>query len=105
MDDNQKPANKEELNIPPEKPKKEIKPPPAKQYYTIKIEATAPCLLEYKILAETPEEAIEMLEKNLRQAPGKNLITAPRPNLHKAKMHKANVFLSGTSLIKLTKKL
>ena len=36
-----------------------------KQYYTVKIEAQAPIHLTYKILAESPQQALEQVEKQL----------------------------------------
>lgn len=93
---------------PEEQPQPEVKkievvkpkPPPAKQYYTVKMEITAPATLEYKILAESPEQALEIATK---ASPGQFLVSPPKPNLSRMKKLKANIYLAGTTLIKLTK--
>lgn len=67
-----------------------------KQYYTVKLEVLAPTTLTYRILAENPEQALEMISR----AP---LSQAPMPNLSKMKKIKANVWLAGTTLLQLVK--
>lgn len=48
------------------KAKKTEKPKPIeKKYFTVKIETTLPATLTYNVLAETPEQALE-LTKNLQ---------------------------------------
>jgi len=77
--------------------------PPAKElhYYTVKVEVTAPLVLEYRVLAEDPEEALDIVNK---ASPGQFFVSPPKPNLSKMKKLKANIYLAGTSLLKLTKK-
>jgi len=82
---------------PQKKIEKEKKVPiaPTKQYYTVTIEGSAPVTVSYRVLAENPEQALE-LTKN---AP---LAGPPRPQLSRLKKQKATVHLSGTTIIKLT---
>jgi hypothetical protein len=74
---------------------KQIEQPKQKQYYTIKVEATAPILLEYRVFAEDEEEAIELMKK---ASP-----TSARPRLELKRLVKATVYSAGTSIIKMTK--
>lgn len=71
-----------------------------KQYFTVKLEATAPVILTYKILAEDPEEASLMAIKLRGQKQ-----TAP-PSISFAKLSNitAKIYKSGTSILELTKK-
>jgi hypothetical protein len=75
---------------------KKLPIPIVKQYYTITLEVTAPITLSYRVLADDPEQALELI-KNA------SLSASPKPHLHKMKKHKATVHMSGTSTIKLTK--
>lgn len=71
-----------------------------KQYFTVKVEGTAPVTLTYKILAEDPEEASLIAVKLRGQKQ-----TAP-PNISFAKLSNitAKIYKSGTSILELTKK-
>lgn len=68
-----------------------------KQYYTVEVEALVPAIIRYRILAETPEKAVEELDK-----------TPPldRPKLKLAKMRKqvARVYLWGTNMLHYVKR-
>lgn len=70
--------------------------PPEKQYYSVSLEALVPTTLTYRVLAETPEQALELI----KNAP---LATNPKLQLARLRKLKASVYLSGTSIIKLTK--
>ncbi len=72
--------------------KKSITP----QYYTVKLEVMAPVILTYRILAESPEKAVEMLG----QAP---MVQVPQVQFHKMKKLKAKIYITGTNLLKLIK--
>jgi hypothetical protein len=76
--------------------KPDSKPPPIRQYYTVKLEVVAPMTLTYRVLAESPEQALELAA----QAP---LSQAPRPHLSKMKKLKASIYLAGTTLLQLIK--
>jgi len=72
-----------------------------KEYFTVKIETTAPITLTYKILAETPEEAATLAAKKQGQQ------QSNPPIIHFAKLGKlkAKVYKSGTSTLQLTKNI
>lgn len=62
-----------------------------KEYYTVKIEALIPAELEYKVLASSPEEALEEAFKNkskFYQAPKFNFL-ALRPRTCKVSKFKS----------------
>jgi hypothetical protein len=63
--------------------------------YSIKVEALVPCSLVYTIKAETPEDALKVLDKTPP--------THIQPHTQRKKMNKAVVFEKGYSTIKLTK--
>jgi hypothetical protein len=89
-----KPVNKPDTIKSKNKPiVKIMKPKP--QYYTVRLEVTAPVLLVYTILAETPEKAIEMVERNVVAG----FATAPKPNLGKHKKNEIKVYMRGTTTI------
>lgn len=94
------PADQVKKEVTPEtllkKEKKIPMVPPAKLYFTVVVEATAPLTLTYRVLAETPEQALELIKNAPMSVP-------PKPQLARAKKHKASVYASGTSIIKLTK--
>jgi len=67
-----------------------------KQYYTVKVEATAPIELTYRVWAEDPEEALEIFETSSFYSP-------PRPILSRMRKIKATVYRSGTTIIETIK--
>ena len=72
---------------------------PEKSYYTVKLEATAPVTLEFRIYAETPEEAADMVGK----FPMPPFSRAPRPDLSRMRRIKATVYKYGMSTIDFIK--
>lgn len=78
--------------------KKEEKPAvPQKKPYTVKVETITPVELIYRVWAETPEQAIELLKNGQLTAP-------PKPNISKRKNIKATVYKYGTTIIEFIKK-
>src|ERR1700743_414687 len=75
---------------------KQISKTPEKQYYNILLETLIPTTLTYRVLAESPEEALDMIKTAPLSGP-------PKLQFPKLKKIKASIFLSGTSIIKLTK--
>ena len=71
---------------------------PKKIPYTVKVEAMAPVELVYRVWAESPEQAIELLRYGTLSAP-------PKPILSKRKNLKATVYKYGTNLIEFVKSL
>ncbi len=71
--------------------------PEQKKYYTVKVEAIIPTEVTYKIFAETPEQAIDLISKS---AP----YLAPKPKLSRMKKIKITVYKFGTSMVELIKK-
>lgn len=77
--------------------KQKIKPPPIKKYFDVRVEAMLPATLTYRVLAEDPEQASNMI-KNM--AP--NNVTH---KLHGRKEFKLTVFDSGSTMIRFIKNL
>jgi hypothetical protein len=73
------------------------KTPPIKHYYDVKVECLLPATLIYKVLAETPEQASEMI-KNMQPVGVKHKLIG-RKNL------KLSVYDAGSNLIKFIKNL
>lgn len=89
--------NKEEKKV---EKKAEKKPEPIilkKRPYTVKLEVQAPVELTYRVWAETPEQAVEMLRYG-------QLVNAPKPILSKRRNIKATVYKYGTVMIEFVKK-
>jgi len=70
-----------------------------KQYYTVKLEVMAPVELTFRVFAETPEEAAEIVSKN----PIPPLSAAPKPILSRMRRIKATVYKAGTSIYEFIK--
>ncbi len=70
--------------------------PKPKLYYTIKLEVNAPVTLTYKILAESPEQAVDLIARSVLAEP-------PKVNIPRARKLKATVYQTGTSIIKFVK--
>jgi hypothetical protein len=89
---------KQDLNkeITPKVKKAAAQVVPIKQYFTIVVEANAPVTLQYRVLADDAEQALDLIKTAPLSAP-------PKPNIFRAKKIKASVYLTGTSLLKLTK--
>ncbi len=73
----------------------EAKLPPPKKYYDVKLEAMAPITVTYRVLAESPEAALELIN---RSPP-----THVRHVLNKKRNLKAVVYDAGSTLIRFTK--
>ena len=71
-----------------------------KRYYLIKLEVIAPITLTYRVLAENPEEALEIVIKK----PNTTLQTSqPKFKFALMKKIKASIYLAGTSMIEFVK--
>lgn len=78
--------------------KKETKKP-EKEYFTVKVEALVPVTFTYRVLAETPEQAVEIISR-----PGSHVETAPpRIMFNAARKIKAKVYNLGTVMMRLVK--
>lgn len=71
--------------------------PPHKQYYDVKVECMLPATLTYRILAENPVQAAELIKG---QSP-----TSVKHRLTGRKNLKLTVFDAGSVMIRLVKKL
>ena len=67
-----------------------------KRPYTIKLEVRAPVEMTYRVWAESPEQALEMIRYGQMVAP-------PKPILSKRKNIKATVYKYGTTMIEFVK--
>jgi hypothetical protein len=75
---------------------KEIK----KEYYDVVVDCTLPAVVKYRILAESPEQAIEEFDKNKKfYSP-----TFVKYNVSLQKKIKASVYEASCSVIKFIKK-
>jgi hypothetical protein len=72
---------------------------PVKQYFTIVLEATVPVTLSYRVLADDAEDALNLMQRS----PMTGMSAAPKLTLPRIKKHKAKVYQSGTTTIKLVK--
>jgi len=70
---------------------------PIPEYYTIKIEAEVPTVITYKILASSPEEALEKIKFASMAEP-------PKQNLSKMRKKSATVYKHGTLEVKASKR-
>jgi len=70
---------------------------PKKQYYTVKLEALIPSTVKYRILAESPEEAVKLLDKT-------NPLERPIPQLNRMRKSVARVYLWGTNMLQHIKR-
>lgn len=77
------------------------KPEKVKQeHFTVKLECLIPTTMTYKILAESPEQAIEKAEKNIIA----NISQPPKQHFGKSKRLNATVYKAGYSNILSQKK-
>jgi hypothetical protein len=67
-----------------------------KQYFTVRLEATAPFTISYRVFAEDEEEALKIFEKS-------PVVNISRPQLSRMRKMKATVYVSGTNLVKKVK--
>lgn len=73
--------------------------PPEKYYYTITVEAMVPTIIKYKVLAETPEEALKLLD-----ASPQKLLEPPRQNLNKMRKISLKIYKLGSCIQELIKR-
>jgi hypothetical protein len=79
-----------------EKYKKIIeKPKPV--YYTIELEAMIPAIVKYRVLANSPEEALILMAKS-------QPVQQPKLIMNSMKKIKASIFNYGTSILKYSKR-
>jgi hypothetical protein len=67
-----------------------------KQYFDIVLEAQIPCIVKYRVLAESAEEALE----EIKRSPPVNV----KPILNQKRDIKATVYNSGSSMIQYIKR-
>jgi hypothetical protein len=70
---------------------------PEKRYYTVELEAMVPAIIRYRILAETPEEALAQLD---RTPP----LERPKTKMQGMRKQVAKVYLWGTNMLQLIKR-
>ena len=70
--------------------------PPVKKYFDIRVEAVVDCAIQYRVLAGTPEEALEQFNRT-------NPVQV-RPNTARKRISKATVYDSGSTVIRLIKR-
>ncbi len=75
----------------------EIKIPPKKQRFDIKVECLVPTTFTYTIEAETEQQALKEFEQ------GKHKHKGAIPHQQKAMKLKATVYVANTHMIKLSK--
>jgi len=77
----------------------DIKPPkiPEKRYYTIELEAMVPATIRYRVLAESPEKALEQLDRTPPLERPKTKIVGMRKQV-------AKVYLWGTNMLQYLKR-
>lgn len=75
----------------------EIIKKPSPQYYTIKVEAEVPTVITYRVLASSPEEALDKIQTAVITEP-------PKQNISKMKKKSAKVYKHGTLEIQASKK-
>lgn len=77
---------------------KETKLKPAAQTFLVQLEAVVPIILTYRIVAETPEEAIRLALTNIKKPYQRPMII-----YSKLRKIKAQVYRFGTKIIELVK--
>lgn len=79
---------------------KKFEAPPEKQLYDVRVQITCPVQLTFRVLSETPEQALKLVEE---RNPSARLIGTSPPDLGKMKKIKGTVYQAGTLLIKFFK--
>ena len=67
-----------------------------KQYFDVVLEAQIPCIVKYRVLAESPEEALE----EVKRLPPAHV----KPILNQKRDIKATVYSAGSSMIQYIKR-
>ena len=80
---------REEKNKQPEIEKKAAE----QQHYTVEVEAWARTTFKYKVIAESPEQAIELIDRS-------PLLQAPKPKTTGIRKISAKVYLLGSNMLK-----
>lgn len=65
------------------------------QFYDVKVEAIIPCNLVYKVMASSPEEALNQIDKKHPNS--------CNPIIIRKRLTKAKVFTSGSLIIQFSK--
>lgn len=67
-----------------------------KKYFTVEVEALVPTIIKYRVLAESAEKAVDLIN-------GAALLESPKQKLSAAKRIKARVYDLGTVMLRYTK--
>lgn len=67
-----------------------------KKYYTVEVEALVPTIIKYRVLAESAEKAVDLIN-------GAALLENPKQKLSAARKIKARVYDLGTVMLRFTK--
>ena len=78
-----------------------FKEPKQKQYYTVELTGMAPVTLNYRVFSETPEEAVQLVERNITGMP---FSIAPKIQFVKFRKLQARVFKIGTNMVEYLRK-
>lgn len=73
--------------------------PEQKQYYAVHLTGMVPVTLNYRVYAENPQEALQIVERNIMQG------FSSAPQIHYARFRKTlgKVFRAGTTLVEFIK--
>jgi hypothetical protein len=74
--------------------------PPQKEYFTVKVETLVPTTVTYRVYAESPDVAIDMVKRGSVQ-----FSQPPQFMWGQMKRLKATVYNAGTVLIRLARRL
>lgn len=80
--------------------KKQLPDKPKLEYYSVKIDAWSPCEITFRVLAASPEEALDLVDKKARQV---QVVSISPHQLGSLKKIKARIFLFGSSMLKYIK--
>lgn len=69
--------------------------PPTPQFFEVKVEATVPCTLSYRVWANSPDEALDKIKT---QSPSQFT-----PKIQQKKISKATVYNAGTIMVRATR--
>jgi len=85
---------KEESSSDDKEDKKIEKKAAEKQYYKVEVEGWARTTFKYKVLAESPQEALDLIDQP------QPLLEQPRPKPNGLRKISAKVYLLGTNMLK-----
>ncbi len=69
---------------------------PEKKYFCVEVEALVPTVIKYRVLAESAEKAIDLINNA-------SILETPRQRISAAKRIKAKVYDFGTIMLRYTK--